>query len=348
MHSTLFMIFSIVMVAGSLVGCSQGVDLTKTLRATGAGCALDAPVAPEQPSGAPPFTQQTGTLQLNGVPQAVSIATTDGTVWIAARIAGRQLHPLVGLDATGKQVHRWNVPGRPWKLHVLGDRGVYWDLQNDTLVTINLNTGDTEATQPLDAAPVGLVVSVDGSRAYQPLALVGEIAVIDLSSGLEVCRLPTASGVGQAIELSRDGRRIFVGYAGGGGSTYHAGLEVLDRRTGETLGLLETGSPLIDLALSDDERVIAALIGLGENLMLMDPRSLTEVGDVELPGVADGVVWHDGYAYAFGAQANSVWVVDVDDQRVIATIDLPGPPTDIAFGTDAGYVTAGTTAVLER
>lgn len=331
-----------------LNGCTSTVDLTKEERAYGSGCAHDPSVSAEQFDSSQPFVRVERTIRLPDASRAVSAAGGDDLLLVLTDMGNSWEHYLLGLDADGLEILRWPVPGQPWSLHLAGKQAITVNLARGNPIRVDVDSGETVALERLGDEPRGLALSPDGGRVYQPLTLVTEIGVIDVESGEEVCRIPVVSGVSSALALSRDGKRLFVGYGGGGGSSYHAGIEVLDRGTGETLGLLPLGNSVSALSLAPDESSLAALAGLRNDVLILDPSSLSERGSVPLPGVGDGIAWHGGHAYVWSRESKAVWVVDIGQQVLIATIDVPINPTGVAFVHDLGYVVGDEIVVLGR
>ncbi len=335
-----------VVVVGGLGACSPGVDLTKEERATGSACALDAAVAPEQVSGAPPFTKIRESSPVPGLREVLGAAVVDGVLRMVGQGEAFDQYFLAAQSADDTQLT--SIPSRPFGLEVIGDYAITRDLDSGAPMRIALASGEVTRGEPVPDEPIDMQISPDGSRAYLALNLRGVITVVDLPSGSIVCEIPVVSGGDAPLTLSRDGVRIFRGFSGGGGSTYHVGLEVLNRETGETLALVETSSPARAIALSPDESVLAALTSLGKKLVLIDPETLTQIGAVELPGEGDAIHWHDGYAYVRAFGPGVIWVVDVQAQTVVATIEVPFLAYDMAFGDDAAYVVGEQVVVLDR
>ncbi len=331
-----------------LHGCTSTVDLTKEERAYGSACDHDPSVSAQPFGTSQPFVRVERTIELPDASRAVSVAGGDDLVLVLTDVGNFGERSLLGLDADGREILRWSVPGQPWSLHLAGKRAVTVNLARGNPIRVDVDSGQTLALERLGDEPRGLALSSDGGRVYQPLTLVTEIGVIDVESGEEVCRIPVVSGVSSAIALSRDGKRLFVGYGGGGGSSYHAGIEVLDRETGETLGLLPLGNSVGELSLAPDESSLAALVGLRDDVLILDPSTLSERGSVPLPGVGDGIAWHGGHAYVWSWESRAVWVVDIGQQAVIATVDVPINPAGVAFVHDVGYVVGDEIVVLGR
>lgn len=329
-----------------MAACTTDIDLSKEAAASGPSCAHDTPAPPVPAGTSSPFVRIDRIVDLPDSLETTSIATDDGLTWALARDGELVAFFLVAVDSAGSEVHRWPLPGWPWSLHVASDHALTLDLRDGALMRVNLVTGEVRRLPRFAGQSTGLAVSTDGRRAYQTLVTTAEIRVIDVLNGRHVCTLPVVSGVRPAITLSRDGVRLFVGYGGGGGSLYHAGIEVLDRATGETLGLLSTGAEIGHLSLSPDEELLVALTG--RQLITIDPASMTEDVSTPLPDQGDGVIWHDGFAYVWSYAQRAIWVVDPQLGRITATIDLPIRPNGLAADRDAAYASGARMMMLRR
>lgn len=348
MHRRLARVLVVATAVGSMAACSPEVDLTKEERATGVACVRDAPIEPVRASGAPPFTTTAASFGVPGLSEVLGLVDVDGVQWMMGEGDVIGQHFLVAQDTDGAELARWRVPGRPFGLHVVDGYAITQDLETGVPMRIALDTGDVTVADPVAGEPADMQVSPDGRRAYLTLNLLGEIAVVDLQTGRTVCEVPVVSGGNSPKTLSGDGIRIFRGFSGGGGSTYHAGLEVLDRQTGETLDLVESGSPVDALALSPDESTLAGLSYRGDRLFIIDPVTLTTTAEVRLPGEGDAIHWHDGYAYVRAFGPGAVWVVDVQVREVVATIDVPFLAYDVAFTDDAAFVVGEQVVAITR
>lgn len=336
-----------VAVVGGLGACSPGIDLTKEETATGTACAVDPAAAAVPASGSPPLTKVSGSFTVPGLREVLGIAYVDGVLWTVGQTKTLGQYFLVAQDADGSELGRWPVPRRPFGLEVIDGSAYTLDLMTGSPMRIALTNGEVFIADPVSGEPVNMRVGADGGRVYLPLNLRSAIAVVDMQTGRTVCDVPVISG-NNAIAVSGDGIRIFRGYSGGGGSMYHAGLEVLHRQTGETLALMDSGSPMRSLALAQDQSMLAALSSAGKKLTLIDPETLTQLGVVDLPGEGDAVYWHDGYAYVRAFGPGIIWVIDVNAEQVLATIDLPFMPYAMTFTDDAAYVAGEQIVVLSR
>lgn len=335
---------ALAVLVSAVAACTHTVDLTKEARARGPNCSYDAPSQAMPGSGAddpsPPRTRVQGAVELPPPWRASSVAVGKEGPWVLADEEGTNRHMLLGLTATGGIDHEWRLPGWPWSLQTVDDHAVSIDLRTERLMRVSLATGEVRLDDPMGAGPQALAVSGDGRRAYVVLGLTAEIGVVDLVSGREDCRLPVVSGVSSALALSRDGQRLFVGYGGGGGSSYHAGVEVMDRRTGETLGLAPLGIQVNVLSLSPDESLLLALTGRSDSVDVIDASTLTTTRTIALPGVGEGIAWDREWAYVWSREDRAIWVLDPRAGSVVATVTLPQPPTGVAVDDDSILVAA--------
>lgn len=341
---------ALAVLASAVAACTPTVDLTKEERARGPNCTYDAPTQMVTGSGSddpsPARTRVQSTVELPPPWRASSVAVGVEGPWVLADQEGSNRHVLLGLTAAGGIAHEWTLPGWPWSLQTADAHAVAIDLRTDRLMRVSMATGEVRLDDLPGAGPQALALSGDGRRAYVVLGRTAEIGVVDLASGREDCRLPVVSGVSSALVLSRDGRRLFVGYGGGGGSSYHAGVEVMDRRTGETFGLAPLGIQVNVLSLSPDESLLLALTGRSDSVDVIDASTLTTTRTIALPGVGEGIAWDREWAYVWSREERAIWVLDPRAGSVVATVVLPQPPTGLAVDGDSVLVAADDLYIL--
>jgi YVTN family beta-propeller protein len=138
-----------------------------------------------------------------------------------------------------------------------------------------------------------------------------------------------------AIDLSPDGRALWVGSAGS--DTIH----VLDTARDSIVAALPVpGGGPVRLAFTPDGALVVVALDRANAIAIFDARTRRELGRVATGGSPKGVyVRGDGrIAYVSLPEARQLVAVDVRARRVVRTLPLDGAPERMAFFAAAPMV----------
>lgn len=183
----------------------------------------------------------------------------------------------------------------------------------------------------MQALPVDVAVSPDGTRAYVSNSGSGSVSVIDTTTNTTVGDpIPVGSGP-RGLSLSPDGTRAYVANYDGGT------VSVIDTSTNKTVGvpIVVGGSPW-DVALAPNG-ARAYVTNVSGTVSVIDTHTNQIVGGIALGAVTHGVAFTpDGTrAYITRCGAATVSVIDTSTESLVgAPIGVGDLPDGIAISPD--------------
>ncbi len=198
------------------------------------------------------------------------------------------------------------------------------------LTVVDGTSNTVIAVVPVGGSPFGVAVNPAGTRAYVANHADGTVSVVDTATNTVVATI----GVGfepNGIAVSADGARVYVG------STAIFGVTVVDAATNTVTGTLSAANGLAYAVATDSAnarvytRTVDTAVTVNENLG--GSPTYWRVGVGAGPGGIAATAG-DTRLYAVNSADDSVSVIDVATQFVIATIPVGAAP--IAFGQFIG------------
>lgn len=194
----------------------------------------------------------------------------------------------------------------------------------------------------LPAAPQGLVTSPDGTRAYVSTGGPGggQIAVVDVP-GRTVVGTAAVGGDPGAASVSPDGRFLYVP------SRTDGTVQELDPNAGTVTRTVPVSrDPYAGATNAAGDRVYLATRG-ADQLTVLDPDSLTVLGSFPVRGGAESLAVTPAsvprtMVAVGGPESGTVMVLDPSDGREIATVQVDGGATGMAFAPDGRHLYVAT------
>ena len=175
--------------------------------------------------------------------------------------------------------------------------------QTPELPLVDLSSDQIVARIPLPAPGLAVAVSRDGGRGF--VAAGATIVAVDVNERAELVRATHGSAPVTGLAVSRDGRRLYA--------VQGPRLRVLDASTLGLLGSVPLGGQGQTIALRDDGRLAAVVLGRGA-IAMIDPVAKRRLRVVRVPG-AVGVAIADGGRTLVSARGR-LRVVDRGGSRV--------------------------------
>lgn len=206
---------------------------------------------------------------------------------------------------------------QPHGVAVTPDGRFAWvtNIGGDDVTVIDTTTNEPAgAAIPVGGGPAEVAFTPDGAKGYVSNGDDGTVSVVD-AGVLRVTKTIATGRGSMGLAVSHDGRLVFES-------------EPTDNR----LSVIDTGSDTVVNALALAQPHSIALAGetlvittsAEESLVLIDARSLSQVGAIPVPGRPQMVAVSPDCrrAYATLLDAAAVAVVDLGERRLLATIDL--------------------------
>ena len=110
--------------------------------------------------------------------------------------------------------------------------------------------------------------------------------------------------------------------------THNARVEVLDTRTGKTVGAITDMKSTHGIALDTDGKTGYISDGAGNAVVVFDRKSLQTLATIPAGTNPDGIVFEPSTrsVWAFNGRSKNISVIDAATRKVIATVALPGKP----------------------
>jgi YVTN family beta-propeller protein len=202
---------------------------------------------------------------------------------------------------------------------------------DDTVTAIDVATMEVVATIPVGSYPHGLRPSPDGKWLYVANAKGTALSVIDTSTNQKVADVEVGQKPVQ-VAFSPEGKYV---YSSLNGENAVAKVDVAERKL---VGKVEVGVGPVQVYVTPDARyLLAANQGTEDKpsttVSIIDTESFGVVKTVESGEGAHGVVVDPSgkHAYITNIYGNDVAVLDIAEQKVIATIPVGEAPNGISF-----------------
>jgi YVTN family beta-propeller protein len=180
-----------------------------------------------------------------------------------------------------------------------------------------------------------LVVSADGRRLYTSNIASNNVTAIRLDGPASLAN--SAQGIApiavgpqpEAIDMSPDGREVWVGHNGDGG------VSIIDAATNAVSATMKVGSLPIRLKFSPDGKWVFVSDprgGEGE-VIVIDAAKREVVSRIKVPGVPLGLQFSaDGKTvYVSRTQAGRVDAIDVVKREVVGSVETGNGPDGLAW-----------------
>jgi YVTN family beta-propeller protein len=175
-----------------------------------------------------------------------------------------------------------------------------------------------------------LAITPDAKRAYTANITADTVTSIDLNAPPPDPKAVTQIAVGkqpEAIDVSPDGREVWVGQNGDGG------VSIIDTATNKVKETIKVGEVPIRVKFTPDgKRVLVSDPKAGE-LIVMDAATRKELKRLKVEGVPVGIlITPDGRrAFIAAMQANKVIVVDLEKVEIAGAIEPGQGPDGLAW-----------------
>lgn len=197
------------------------------------------------------------------------------------------------------------------------------DTATDTVV-------DTISTGP--SAPNGIALSPDGGTLYASASDAGvwELLVIDLGTG-SIVASPPVGNVAEGLAITPDGSQVFVAETNAGT------VSILDTTTNTIIDSIAAGAPRAVAAHPDGTRVyVSDLAGLVHEI---EVASSTVTDSITMPAGPFGLVVHPVLDRLYVATFESLAVIDLAGNTLLASIPTGTSAIDVAVTCDRAFVT---------
>ena len=202
---------------------------------------------------------------------------------------------------------------------------------DDTVTAIDAATMEVVATIPVGSYPHGLRPSPDGKWLFVANAKGTTLSVIDTSTNQKAADVEVGQKPVQ-VAFSPDGKYV---YSSLNGENAVAKVDVAERKL---VGKVEVGVGPVQVYVTPDGRyLLVANQGTQDKpsttVSIIDTESFGVVKSVETGEGAHGVVVDPSgkHAYITNIYGNDVAVLDIAEQKVIATIPVGEAPNGISF-----------------
>ncbi|HYH32120.1 MAG TPA: hypothetical protein VD903_17240 [Pseudonocardia sp.] len=306
--------------------------------------ALVAALVPSVGAGAEPFTAGAGAEPLTvGTPVTVPVGEL-GANAVTPTPDGRRLLVLTGsgvavVDSrTSEVLGTITLPFTLSGLLLAPDGTRAYTSSADGIVPLDLTTGligDVLVGAAEDGVPTSLDgISPDGTRLSGVIhATESGVGLVDLSSGT-ARRIPLPStAASDAVVVTTDATRVYVGGTSYEPSPTTEPLEVIDVATGTTTPVAGTEGTL-SVALSRDGR---SVYGIGfSQAVVLDAATGTVTRSVPTSLLSgEFVISRSGrYLFVVDVSGNGVEVFDMESGGIVATIPIGAQPGDLALAPD--------------
>lgn len=193
-----------------------------------------------------------------------------------------------------------------------------------TAVVVDVETGQTVATQEVGGEPEGVGISPDGRFVYVTSEEEHKVSVISTDTNEVIAQFEVGQRPRQAV-FSSDGSRAYVT------AELDGTVSVVDAREHKVIHTIRLTGELIrpmEVDLSPDDRLIYVTTGRGRKLIEIDNTTYEPLREVTVGARPWGLaVSPDGtLLYTANGPSNDVSVVDAESFTVVATIPVGDSP----------------------
>ena len=280
----------------------------------------------------PATMQVTGTVAVGRGPHEV-VASADGRTAYVANYGDQQPNNSLSIVdlASLKETRRVDLGAlaRPHGLAMAGGK-VYFTSE----ASRNVARYDPAADRVDWIAGTGqsathmLALAPDGSRLYTANIASDSVTAITIGPPAPDAIAQVAVGKQpEAIDVSPDGREVWVGHNGDGG------ISVIDAATRVVKETLKAGELPIRLKFTPDGKRVLVSDAKAGHVVVIDAASRKVVKRVPVDGVPIGLqMAPDGKrAYVARAQANRVDAIDLDQLEIVGSVETGKGPDGLAY-----------------
>src|SRR5512138_138568 len=193
-----------------------------------------------------------------------------------------------------------------------------------TAVVVDVETGETIATQEVGGEPEGVGISPDGRFVYMTSEEDHQVSVISTETNEVIKQFEVGQRPRQAA-FSSDGARAYVT------GEIDATVSVVDVNEHKVIHTIKLSGELIrpmEVDLSPDDSVLYVTTGRGRKLIAIDNKTYEPIKEVTVGERPWGLALSPDGNYLFTANgpSNDVSVVDGESLEVIATIPVGTSP----------------------
>ncbi len=168
-----------------------------------------------------------------------------------------------------------------------------------------------------------------GEWGYVSNTASGTVGAVHAVSG-ELKLIPVGKGP-QGSLLSRDGSKLWVTCRDDNR------IDIVDTASKKAIGSIATGEGVNRVAATPDERLLVYSLQRGESVGIADIAAGKQIAVIELGGAPLSLsLSRDGkYAFAGVQDSDQIWIVSLDQRRVVQVIDTPkgaGPDPVLEIG----------------
>lgn len=213
------------------------------------------------------------------------------------------------------------------------------NLQGQSVSVADPSIGQMIATILVGEDPYDIAVTPDGSRAYVSLLPSRQIKIIDTATNRVSGSIPFQQESPSKVVFSADGTRAYVAVLQGSVYTYNTA-------TLQRIGAVPSNDVFpLGMVLTPDGSLLYVTVSPLDSVKVIDTATNTLRTTVFLPAGTDprGIAFSPAgdRAYVAGSRTNTVSVLSVPDNALLATIPVGASPNSIgvAGGRRRAYVT---------
>jgi YVTN family beta-propeller protein len=290
------------------------------------------------------------TLPTGNAPHEVDVSP-DGRLALVGNYGTREApgSSLTLIDIAAAEVVKTielEVYARPHGIVWTSDRrAVVTVEENRSIVEIDVEKGEVVQAMTTEAE-ISHMVAVAKKKGLAFVANIGSgsVTVIDLAVGTKVASIPTGEGA-EGIAVTPDGRQVWVT------NRAENTITVIDVNKHAPVAKLDAGEFPIRAEATADGRFVLITNAKGNDLSVFSTKDLTEVRRVAFEAVskdAEGrlfsdrfgdssvpigieIVDHEGRAYVAHANADGISIVDLEQWKVIGTLNAGREPDGMGY-----------------
>ncbi len=303
----------------------------------------------------PHFGYQRTVVPLSGKPHAIQLSPDGRWAWVTASPHGEETGDerpaCLSTDPSNPRLERKAERGQLWVIDTRTDRAIaripvgrrpthvavtpdgrvafVTNAGEDSLTVIDASARRPVATVPVGAFPVGIALSPDGREAWVANLKGGTVSVVEVETRKEMAQI--AVGRGPAQVAFAPGRRFAIVAL-----REENAVAAVDRLHRTVFQKVPVGPRPVEVVSAPSARfVLVASQGSrrasGGTISFIDPTTLAVSATVNTAAGAHGLALsEDGrLAYVTHTDANLLSVIDLDERKIIGTVETGWGPTGV-------------------